>query len=457
MKYSTGQKALLYSALTLVSIVFIAPFIWMILTSLKPHSKLESALGEWLPRVHTMTNIAGQDYPIYICISADKNDTAARKQICIVIEENIYPERYILTDDNGTELIIPSGQTESVFSTVEYRKKHYPVYRFRHRKFNTGIIIRSDLPTLFVLPTINGMILTNYKKLFRVNVRQRLYPLTLSDTVIYKGKRWTITDTMPAESRVLMLSDGTAVTGSKERIVPTASLIPHRHIVFQFKNYLIVLKPEGEYNFLRMFINSIVVALLVTFGQMLTCSLAAYAFARIRFFARDAIFIVYLATMMIPMNITQIPVYDLFKSIGWDNSYTFLIVPQLTGAYGTFLLRQFFKQIPRDLEDASVIDGCTRWQIYRHVFLPLSAPALAAMGYFTFTYVWNDITWPLIGITNPKLYTLPWGFYQFVSHFTKEWNLAMAGAVFSVIPLIILFIILQRFIVKGIVMSGLKG
>lgn len=207
----------------------------------------------------------------------------------------------------------------------------------------------------------------------------------------------------------------------------------------------------------RFFENSTIVAIAVTLGQLLTCSLAAYAFAKIRFRGREALFIAYLGTMMVPAQVTMIPLFIMMVKFHWIDSYLALIVPSITGAYGCFLLRQFFTTIPGELEDAAKIDGCSAWGIYARIIMPLSKPALAAFGVITFLGSWNSFLWPLIVINRPSMKTLPIGL-QSLQGFFGDSNLPilMAGAVFAALPMLVIFLFAQRYFIEGITLTGLK-
>jgi multiple sugar transport system permease protein len=207
----------------------------------------------------------------------------------------------------------------------------------------------------------------------------------------------------------------------------------------------------------RFYLNSIFVAVCVTFGQVFTSSLAAYAFARLHFPGRDKLFLCYLATMMIPGSVTMIPVFILLKTIGWIDTYWALIVPGIFSAYGTFMLRQFFMGLPKDLEDAAKIDGCSLFGIYYRVILPLSLPALATLTTFTFMGSWNSFMWPLIVINSMEKKTLPIGLASFQGLYTTDWTLLMAGSIIVLLPVLIVFIFNQRFFVKGIQLGAVKG
>jgi multiple sugar transport system permease protein len=210
-------------------------------------------------------------------------------------------------------------------------------------------------------------------------------------------------------------------------------------------------------SFFAFYINSLLVAVVVTFGQVFTSSLAAYAFARLQFPGRDKVFLGYLATLMIPVVVTMIPVFILLRQLGWIDSYKALIFPAMFSAYGTFLLRQFFLTIPTDLEDAARIDGCGAFGIYWNVILPLSKPALATLTTFVFLGSWNNYMWPLIVINSTSKKTLPIALQSFQGLYTTEWTLLMAASLLVLLPVLIVFIFNQRFFVRGIVLTGLKA
>jgi multiple sugar transport system permease protein len=209
----------------------------------------------------------------------------------------------------------------------------------------------------------------------------------------------------------------------------------------------------------KFFINTLIVTISVTVGQLFTCSLGGYAFARLQFPGRDKIFLGYLATLMIPFPVIMIPLFILMKNIGWVDSLIGLIAPGLFSAWGTFLMRQFMLSIPRDLEDAAKIEGCSLWGIYWRIILPLCKPVLATLGIFTFLATWNDFLWPLIMINTIPKKTLPLGLVMFQARVAAEtpWHLIMAASCFTIVPVLILFVIGQKYYVRGIVTTGLKG
>jgi multiple sugar transport system permease protein len=203
--------------------------------------------------------------------------------------------------------------------------------------------------------------------------------------------------------------------------------------------------------------NTAFVASSITFLHLAVSSLAAYAFARLRFPGRDWLFFAYLATLMVPGQVTLIPNFLIVKYLGWIDSYQALIIPQIFSAFGTFLLRQFFLTIPNELEDAARIDGASAFGIYWWIMLPLSGPALATLAVFTFTAQWNNFLWPLIVINNEQMRTLTVGLRALVGQYTVQYPLLMAGSVISILPMLVLFVVAQRFFVRGIALTGLAG
>ena len=206
------------------------------------------------------------------------------------------------------------------------------------------------------------------------------------------------------------------------------------------------------------YFNSTYIAVVVVFCQLLTCSMAGYAFARIKFPGRDIIFILFLATLMIPFQLTIIPVFLTMKELGWLDTHLSLIVPpSLFNAFGVFLMRQFIMSIPIELEEAAIMDGANRWTIYWNILLPLLRAPLAALGIFSFLGMWNDFFRPLIMLNSPNNFTVPLMLSQFRGQYATEWTMVMAGSVIAVIPVLIVYIIFQRQIIQGIATTGLKA
>jgi len=206
----------------------------------------------------------------------------------------------------------------------------------------------------------------------------------------------------------------------------------------------------------RMLANSLIVTVATVALQLTTCALSAYAFSRMRWKGRDALFIVYLATLMIPGQVTITPLFILIKQLGWNNSYQALILPAATSAFGTFLLRQAMITIPREYEEAAFLDGASHWGVFRSIIVPMSRASLATLAVFSAMGAWNDFLWPLIVLKDPDMMTLPVGLALLQGRYTNDWNMIMAGAVISVVPIVVAFFAAQRSFVNGMVSSGLK-
>jgi multiple sugar transport system permease protein len=207
----------------------------------------------------------------------------------------------------------------------------------------------------------------------------------------------------------------------------------------------------------RFYLNSVFVAVMVTAGQVITSSMAAYAFSRLNFPGRDNLFLGYLATMMIPGSVTMIPVFILIKQMGLIDTYTALILPGFFSAFGTFMLRQFFMGLPRELEEAAKIDGCSLFGIFWKIILPLSKPALATLTTLTFMGSWGNFMWPLIVTNSLEMKTLPIGLQSFQGQYSTDWTLLMAASIIVLLPVIVVFLVNQRFFVEGIQLGAVKG
>jgi len=210
---------------------------------------------------------------------------------------------------------------------------------------------------------------------------------------------------------------------------------------------------------LRVFLNSLLVAIATTAGQLALSAMAGYAFARFEFRGRDALFFLYLATLMVPLVVRVTPLFIIVRELGWTNSYAGLIVPPMFSAFGTFLMRQFFLDLPRELEEAAVIDGASTLTMFTRVIVPLAGPAFATLGLFAFMGSWNDFLWPLLIVSDTKFMTLPLALATLQGLYPgqTQWNLVMAGTVISVVPMIVVFVLAQRWVIQGITASGLKG
>lgn len=247
---------------------------------------------------------------------------------------------------------------------------------------------------------------------------------------------WSITSSLKSVSQIF--------------IVPP-EFIPNP---FVWSNYPDSLKamPFG-----RAYWNSFYITVLIVGIQLITASMAAYAFAKMRFPGVNILFILFLATMMVPKQVTMVPTYMIMSKIGWLDTHLALIVPgALFNAFSVFLLRQFIMGIPKELEEAAVVDGANPLRIYWSVILPLVKPALAAVGIFSFMGTWNNFMEPLIYLSSPDLFTVPLMLNYFKGLYATDWGLMMAGSTISIIPVLVIYIIAQKHIIEGVALTGIK-
>ncbi|MCW4457470.1 carbohydrate ABC transporter permease [Microbacterium sp. MPKO10] len=210
-------------------------------------------------------------------------------------------------------------------------------------------------------------------------------------------------------------------------------------------------------NILQWLMNSIIVSGVAILAHIVLCSLAGYGFARLKFHGRNMGFLLIVSTIMLPTQLLMIPTYILFSKLGLINTLGAAIVPWLATAFGIFLMRQFFLSIPVELEEAGMLDGCTRWGIFFRIVLPLAKPALATLSIFTLLGSWNDLIWPLIAINDPGSFTMQLGIANFQGARQTEWGLLMSGNVIAVLPLVVFFLFAQKQFIQTMTFSGLKG
>lgn len=248
---------------------------------------------------------------------------------------------------------------------------------------------------------------------------------------------------------IYMLTSSFKTSGEVVQVPPT--LFPE---VWQVGNYVEVLNivPLGV-----QLTNTVIVTACVVAGWVFTSVLAGYAFARLQFPGRDVLFFVYLATLMVPFAVLIVPMYRLMIGFGWVDRLTALIVPWLFTAYGTFLLRQFFMGLPKELEEAAMIDGAGRWGILFRILMPLARPAMATLATFAFLYAWNSFLWPLIIISDPSKKVVTQGLMDLQALYAVRVDLIMAGSVLAVLPTLIIFLLAQRYFIEGIASTGLAG
>ena len=240
---------------------------------------------------------------------------------------------------------------------------------------------------------------------------------------------------------------------TQEVIARPLTWIPSK---LRFENYEAL---SGAIPLGRMYLNSVFVTTLTTLGILLTSSLAGYGFAKFQFPGRDFLFLLVLATMMIPFFVVLLPIFYMVSQLGWINTYQGLIVPNIVTGFGIFLMRQYMLSLPDEVLDAARIDGASEFEIYWRIALPLSTPVLGALGILGFVYQWNNFLWPLVIARSSDMWTVPVGLnsLRVYASSAEVINLQMAGAALAIIPVMTVFLLLQRYFVRGIALTGLKG
>ena len=402
--------------LVLLSLLFMVPFIWLSCSSLEPREQVGKVPPEWLPRQHTLTLPSGEKLKVTPPerVGADKLLVEPREgplagQRLLVEPERIREgalEREVLQGDQFVKERVPVTLVERVPA------RHVIVREWFLSKY------REREPRTFYVPP--------------ESVRTRIAPL------------W---DNYPEAVRALTASE-------QERALPLGELVGKSALPWTPKS-----DPNHTITFVTYLANTLTVAVLGVLGTVLSSALVAYGLSRVRFRGREALFTLTLATMMIPFPVLMIPLYAVFRELGWIGTLLPLWVPAFFGgAFNIFLLRQFFLTIPSELSDAARIDGCSELGIFFRVVLPLARPALAVVALFHFLYVWNDFLAPLIFLTEPETFTMALGLQQYQSHHGgSEWQLLLAASVLLVLPVVLLFFLAQRTFIQGISTTGMGG
>ena len=238
-------------------------------------------------------------------------------------------------------------------------------------------------------------------------------------------------------------------TGEAMQIPPT--IFPKKFITVAYSQIV------SSLPFARIYLNTILSTVITVLAQLVFCAMAGYAFARIKFPFKNTIFILLLSVLMVPGQIFLIPQYLIIQKMGLLDTIPALFIPNLFSAFGTFLMRQFFLSLPEELEEAAIIDGCSRYQIFWRIMLPLVKPGLVTLSIFTFKFAWNDFMWPLIVNTSPKNMILGPALSTLQGQYTSQYPMQMAGGVLAVIPVIAVFFIFQKQFIEGVAQSGIKG
>jgi len=265
--------------------------------------------------------------------------------------------------------------------------------------------------------------------------------LTLAGIITLFPFLWMLLNSFNSESSVFSVPP---------RLIP--DLLGTKHA---FDNYLTIFR---EFNWGRYTLNSLVVAGLSALGQILTCSLAGFAFAKMRFRGKNLIFALLLGTMMVPVQATIIPEFLIMMKLGWLDSYLPMIVPSaLVGSFGTFMFKEFYENVPGSFIDAASIDGAGAFKIYSKIFIPMSGSQIATLFIISFMNSWNDLLRPILYVSSDQWQTVTQALTQFQSQYSARWNLILTGSVLSVLPLLVLYVFLQKYIIASSTSSGVKG
>lgn len=497
------SRAVAYVLLTVVAFLLLFPLIYMIIASFKTTVDFNSNPRRLLPYTHVEEAFAGKSIPVYeievndepreYLVSKindnqrDKSDfaylgTQANLETQVQVKEGTHTEQRRSIDVLG---IVPIAYQNSDGEKVSLESESLTLVQ-------TDTIIRlagnnavlTDFRVYDVL--LNGEPVQTWLASIEQPVPLQAYlapsvagnnaeltlmvgePVNILDSEARDRDYDTVNLTTDGNTQTLVWAYNAAIDVFFEQDDPenaayaiVAFVKPVEVIEFQLVNYEAALgfSNDPSLRMDRALVNTVIVTILVTIGQMTTSLFGGYAFSRMQFRGRDALFLVYLGSIMIPFVVLIVPIYRLMTALGWENHLVSLIVPWIFTAYGTFLIRQFFISIPKELEEAALLDGCGRFKILWRIFIPLSTPALATHAIFTFLYAWNSFLWPLIIINsgNKDDQVLTLALITLGNINADKPNIVMTGAAVMILPPMIVFIMAQRYFIEGIATSGLKG
>ncbi len=407
-----------HAALISLSIVFLIPFAWLLTSSFKSESHLFTKWPEWIPRgehVHlddgTWAEVVRQEVLEYHPVEYDEQGLPK--------ERRAKTTKVTLVDGQGDPLLKELFAADRPADLGDMDKG--VIHEGLKAAFAGSAAALPEMPRL--KPVSNG-------RKWEIPVGEKTYVLRHED-----GRIRVYTD---EPSRMVINADR----------IETKAWPTYRHYV----------KGIEGFHFSLFLQNTLFIAVFTVLGTVLSSSWVAFGFSILEWRGRDKLFYLMLGTMMLPPQVTMIPVFVIFKSLGWCNTYLPLIVPSFLGnAFFIFLLRQFFLTIPKDLIDAARVDGCSTFRIYWQIVLPLSVPALATVALFTFMWSWNDFMGPLIYVVDEAKYTLSLGLAMFKGRFASRYGEMMAVSVLLTLPIIVLFFFTQKTFIQGIKTSGMKN
>lgn len=430
LKIKLSPRILIYLILTVGGITMVFPFIWMLCTSVKSPLEVLSAQIYLIPERKMYILVDGKREQVEFSLSRDL-------QRALSLEEGEIAEA--VSADLPDKSAFP-GNLSNEFRRLHRRLEEY------FRRFHPRTEVVSSLQAFF-RETVGRLPALSSTRLLPANLQEQLqFDLreleNRLDKIIAQG-------TYDRNNlRVVILA------GEKRGEKATVSLDEIIWKRFLWDNFK---KAWQAAPFARYFINSIIISILVTIGQVVTSALAAYAFARMRFRFKEALFMVLLATMMIPKQVILIPDYAIISWLEWVNTYYALIVPFVAAVFGIYFMRQHFETLPQDLFDAASIDGCGRFRMLFLIVLPISRPVILTVALFTFIMTWNSLLWPLVMTNTPEMRPLQVGLAVFNQESGTDWELLMAASTFSILPLLLIFFIAQKQFIEGITRSGMKG
>lgn len=418
------SRSVVHAPLLLLSLLFMLPLLWLITSSLQPREQVGKTPPEWLPRQHVMT-YGGEDIVVTPPVSV------AADRLLLVLEEGprqgqellVAPSRFadghvtLPKDQDLSQGDEPDGPQQQILRLKARLKQKVPKRFVFVKEWQLSKYIQAKPRTFYVEPE---------------RIRTVVRPV------------W---GNYPEAIRAL-------TAGEKEKSQPLGTLLKKTRLPWTPSDAV-----GRNITFLTYLSNTLFVALLGVFGTTLSSALVAYGLSRITWRGQKLLFGITLSTMMIPFPVLMIPLYSVFRELGWIGTLNPLWVPAFFGsAFNIFLLRQFFLTIPRELSEAARIDGCSELAIFWRVIIPLSKPALAVVALFHFLFVYNDFLGPLIYLTDPDTFTMALGLQQYQSQSGgSEWHLLMAASVLLVLPVIVLFFFTQRTFIQGISTTGIKG
>jgi len=421
IKTNFSPRLLVYLMLIIGGITMVFPFLWMVCTSFKSPLEVLSSQVSLIPEKKKYFQIDGQLEQVDFLLSLTLQKELSEREGDMLKEINIR-----LPGETAAK-----NDILNVFNRIRTKLEEYFVRTY---------------PQSDTREVIHNYYLNSFKELpddLEDKIRDQFLILgdRLDQVIIASGY---------ARDKVTIV----ILAGEKrgERLTVDLDEIIYKR--FLWENFV---KAWQAAPFARYFLNSIFISVVVTIGQVITSALAAYAFARMKFRFKEPLFLLLLATMMIPKQVILIPDYAIISWLRWVNTYYGLIVPFIAAVFGIYFMRQHFETLPQDLFDAASIDGCGRMRILFQVVLPISKPVILTVALFTFIMTWNSLLWPLVMTNTPEMRPLQVGLAVFNQESGTDWELLMAASTFSILPLMFIFFIAQKQFIEGITRSGMKG